>query len=80
MSSTAIVWIVLVPLILFLTVVMPMWLRLHYREKSRQGRELSSEEWKELEETLEKAEKLEQRIITLERILDETDSNWRDQL
>ena len=32
MNSTAIAGILFVPLILFLTVVMPMWLRLHYRE------------------------------------------------
>ncbi len=71
--------IMFVPLIVFLTVVVPMWLRLHYREKGRQSRELSADEWSELEETLKSAEKLEQRVATLEKILDETNSNWREQ-
>lgn len=80
MELTKFAVVMFVPMILFLTVVAPMWLRLHYREKRRQGRELSTEEWNELEQTLQKAEKLEQRIATLERILDENNANWRDQL
>lgn len=71
--------IMFVPLIIFLTVVVPMWLRLHYREKGRQGRELSADEWSDLEETLKNAEELEQRVATLEKILDDTNSNWREQ-
>lgn len=78
MEVTKIAAIMFVPLIVFLTVVVPMWLRLHYREKGRQGKELSADEWSELELTLKSAEELEQRVATLERILDETNSNWRD--
>lgn len=80
MDIAKIFGIMLVPMILFLTVVLPTWLRLHYKEKARQGRELSKEEWADLEQTLQSAEKLEQRIATLERILDETNSNWRNRL
>lgn len=72
--------VMLVPMILFLVVVVPVWLNLHYGEKRRQGRELSSAEWNDFEATLEKAEKLEQRVITLERILDDRDPRWREHL
>ena len=78
MELTRIAAIMFVPLIVFLTVVVPMWLRLHYREKGRQAKELSADEWSELEQTLKSAEELEQRVATLEKILDETNSNWRD--
>lgn len=67
-------------MILFLVVVVPVWLKLHYGEKRRQSRELSTEEWTDFEATLENAEKLEQRVITLERILDDRDPNWREHL
>ncbi len=77
MELTKLAAIMFVPMILFLTVVMPMWLRLHYREKRRQSRELSAEEWQELEETLAKAEQLEQRVATLEQILDDSQAHWR---
>jgi phage shock protein B len=39
---------------------------------------LSKEEWADLEQALERAEQMEQRIASLEKILDETNSNWRD--
>lgn len=80
MELTKILGIMFVPIILFLTVVLPTWLRLHYKEKGRQSRELSQGELTEFEETLKKAELMEQRISTLEKILDESNSNWRDSL
>lgn len=78
MDLAKIFGIMLVPIILFLTVVLPMWLRLHYKEKARQSRELSKEEWSDLEVTLANAEKLEQRIASLEKILDDSPDNWRE--
>ena len=80
MELTKILGIMFVPIILFLTVVLPTWLRLHYKEKSRQSRELSQEELTEFEETLKKAELMEQRIATLEKILDDSNGHWRDRL
>ncbi len=68
-----------VPMILFITVVMPMWLNMYYRDKRRQSRELSQDEWAEVERTLERAAKLEERIANLEAILDAKDSHWRQQ-
>jgi phage shock protein B len=70
-------FLLFVPMILFITIVMPMWLRLYYRDKRRQSRELSQDEWAEVERTLERAAKLEERIANLEAILDAQDSHWR---
>lgn len=71
--------IIFVPLVVFLVIVMPTWLVLHYRDKQRQSRELSVDEWHEIEQTLERAEKLEERIATLELILDAEHKGWRNQ-
>ena len=44
--------IIFVPLVLFLVIVMPTWLVLHYRDKQRQSRELSVDEWNEIEQKI----------------------------
>lgn len=67
-----------VPTILFITVVLPMWLNMYYKDKRRQSRELSQDEWAEVERTLERAAKLEERIANLEAILDAQDSHWKE--
>ncbi|MGI9294450.1 MAG: envelope stress response membrane protein PspB [Pseudomonadales bacterium] len=72
-------FLLFVPMILFITIVMPMWLRLYYKDKRRQSRELSQDEWAEVERTLERAAKLEERIANLEAILDAQDNHWRQQ-
>ncbi len=71
--------IIFVPLMAFLVIVLPTWLTLHYRDRRRQSRELSVEEWQDIEQTLERAEKLEERIATLESILDSEHEGWRHQ-
>lgn len=70
--------IVFVPLMAFLVIVMPTWLTLYYRDKKRQGRELSDNEWADIEQTLKRAERMEQRIETLESILDTDHAGWRN--
>ena len=66
-----------VPLIAFTVCVLPIWITMYYRDKSRQGRELSGDEWEEIQRTLEHAERLEQRVMSLEAILDAEHSDWR---
>ena len=69
-----------VPSVVFLTIVAPLWLILHYwsKHKSRQG--LSQDEEQLLEQMAGTIEGLEQRIHTLERILDTQHQGWqRDQ-
>lgn len=67
----------MVPAILFLVFVAPIWLVLHYRSKRRQGAELSESERRELEELAQAAERMTERISTLERILDVEAPEWR---
>ncbi len=63
--------------VVFLVIVAPIWLILHYWSQSRSNRGLSAEERHQLDEALALAEKLEQRIATLETILDVQQPDWR---
>lgn len=67
----------MVPAILFLVFVAPVWLVLHYRGKRQQGNALSESERRELEELAVAAERMTDRIATLERILDVEAPDWR---
>jgi phage shock protein B len=66
-----------VPTILFLTVVMPIWLTMHYRSVNRSSRSLNSEDREVVEHMLETVDKLADRIQALESILDLEHSDWR---
>lgn len=66
-----------VPLILFMAVVAPLWIIQHYRHKSKsiaRATEVSTEELARMAET---AHRLEDRIHTLEQILDREAPGWR---
>lgn len=65
------------PLILFCIVVAPIWIVSHYRHKSRSSAESVAEDREKIETLLHMAEKMEQRIHTLEDILDKQHPNWR---
>ena len=67
----------IVPTILFLTVVMPIWLTLHYRSKRHASAQLSADERRELESLADKAESFAERIEVLESILDDQVPDWR---
>ena len=67
-----------VPLILFLTVVAPIWIVFHYLFKKGTGRQLAKEERILLETLLTKANQMKQRVDVLESILDDETPNWRD--
>ena len=66
------------PLVLFLIFVAPIWLILHYRSKRQVNQGLSAEEYAEVKALAEKAEKMTDRIKTLESILDHEAPQWRD--
>ena len=66
-----------VPLVLFCIFVAPIWLFLHYRSKREVGQGLSGEDAQLLHRLTERAEKLQLRVDTLERILDIESPNWR---
>ncbi len=69
-----------VPLILFLTIVAPVWIIVHYVTRWRTSKILSAEDEKMLAELWDLAPRLESRINTLERILDAEVPEWRRQV
>ncbi|WP_419208586.1 envelope stress response membrane protein PspB [Photobacterium leiognathi subsp. mandapamensis] len=66
-----------VPLVVFMIVVAPLWLILHYRSKRQAGEGLSGEDQKKLETLVARAEDMQERIVMLERILDAEVPRWR---
>ena len=63
--------------ILLLTVCFPLWLIFHYVTKWKTSKGLSSEDEKMLSEIWESVNRMEERINTLERILDVEAPTWR---
>lgn len=70
--------LVIAPFIIFLIFVAPIWLILHYRSKKQVSQGLSGEEHASLQELADKAEKMSERIQTLEAILDNEAPEWRN--
>ena len=68
-----------VPTILFLVVVAPMWITMHYRSVNRSSRSLNQEDRESIEHMLETVDKLTDRIGALESILDVDHPDWRQQ-
>ena len=67
-----------VPMIVFLTIVVPIWITLHYRSLNNPSRALSDEDREALEEMLETVDRMTDRIVNLEAILDADRPNWRN--
>jgi len=66
--------------ILFLTIVVPLIVVLHFITKWRQSREISGDDERMLEDMYVLSQRLEDRIATLEKILDDGLSEWREKL
>ena len=66
-----------VPTILFLVVVAPIWITMHYRSVNRSARGLKTEDREQVELMLETVDKLTDRIQALESILDIDHPDWR---
>ncbi len=66
------------PIIVFLVVVAPIWIILHYKAKGKTAGGLSSSERLELDEMVEVANNMAVRIETLEAILDVESPDWRE--
>ncbi|MGD8326064.1 MAG: envelope stress response membrane protein PspB [Sphingomonadales bacterium] len=60
-----------------LTVVVPLVIIFHYVTRWKQMKTLSGEDEQTLERMYRIAERLERRIHSLERILDDENPNWR---
>lgn len=69
--------LIFVPAVLFLTVVAPLWLLLHYVTRWRQSRTLSSEDERMLVDLWQSARRIEDRVVALEKILDVQAPHWR---
>ena len=67
-----------VPTILFMLVVAPVWIGLHYRSVNRSSRGLNAEDRDNVERLLETVDTLSERIATLEALLDAEHGDWRE--
>jgi phage shock protein B len=65
-------------IIVFMVVVLPIWLLLHYLAKMKKMQGLSKKDEATLSELWQNGSQLKQRIATLETILDEKIPDWRD--
>ena len=72
--------IIMAPVIIFMVIVAPIWLVLHYRSKGQVSQGLSEEEYVQLSDLSEMADKIAYRIKTLEAILDAETPDWRSKL
>ena len=66
-----------VPLMMFMIFVAPIWVIMHYRSKRKMSEGLSETELNQLNDLSNRAEKMADRIKTLEAILDAESPNWR---
>jgi phage shock protein B len=85
MIDTPFVWYLSGPLIVFLVFVLPLWIVFHYLTKWKQMKQEDLGEGRvaidkqELLRLRDTAVRLEQRIRSLEKILDEESPGWRSQ-
>tara|TARA_A100001391_G_scaffold140418_1_gene98434 strand:+ start:30 stop:293 length:264 start_codon:yes stop_codon:yes gene_type:complete len=69
---------IFVPTILFMVIVAPMWIALHYKSVNRSSRSLSAEDRENVEQILVTVDRLSERIQALESILDADHGDWRE--
>lgn len=67
-----------IPLIIFMLLVAPIWLVLHYRTRRQLNQGLDQEDVHQLEHLAQTAEEMSERIRTLERILDHESPGWKE--
>ena len=68
---------IFVTMLVFTCVVAPVWVVMHYTTKRKMRGQLDASEQDELELLIHTAEKMEDRIDTLEAILDVETPDWR---
>lgn len=67
-----------VPMILFMIIVAPIWITMHYRSRNKSAQGLSDMDREQLDQLLAQSETLSRRIETLESLLDQTHPHWSD--
>ena len=65
------------PTVVFLAVVAPIWIIMHYRSQRQSSRSLTQSDLKLLEEVLVEVDSMSRRIEALEAILAQDEPNWR---
>ncbi len=63
---------------IFSIFIAPLWLIMHYTTKRRQAQGLTREDEKMLSDLWQLANRMEDRVKSLETILDTQKPNWRD--
>ncbi|KAB7896176.1 envelope stress response membrane protein PspB [Rouxiella sp. S1S-2] len=66
-----------IPLTIFVLFVAPIWLWLHYSNRSQSGSQLSQHEYQDLQQLTGEARRMRERIQALEEILDAEHPGWR---
>ena len=66
-----------VPLIVFLVVVAPIWIIMHYRSINRSSQALNDEDRENIDSMLATIDSLQDRIRALESLLDVDQPGWR---
>ena len=69
----------IVPMVLFMVIVAPTWIVMHYRSVNRSSSQLSEEDRQALEDLLVAVDQMADRIESLESILDADHPNWRQE-
>ncbi|MBK4715861.1 MULTISPECIES: envelope stress response membrane protein PspB [Tenebrionibacter/Tenebrionicola group] len=67
-----------IPLTIFALFVAPVWLWLHYSNRAERGAQLNDSERQRLAQLSDEAQRMRERIHTLEQILDAEHPNWRN--
>lgn len=78
MDIESILGMLMAPIILFVVVVAPIWIILHYRSKRQMNQGLNEDERESLALLADQAKRIRERVQTLERILDADAPGWRD--
>jgi phage shock protein B len=71
---------IMVPMVVFMVIVAPIWIVMHYRSKSQVSQGLTDSEYQQLSELSEMADIMADRIKALEAILDAETPDWRSKL
>ena len=68
-----------VPMVLFMVIVAPTWIVMHYRSVNRSSSQLSEDDRQALEDMSVAVDQMADRIESLESILDADHPNWRQE-
>ncbi len=69
--------IIFVPLIVFIVVVLPIWIIMHYKSVNRSSEGLNEDDRESIDSMLATIDRLQDRIRALESLLDVGQPEWR---